>query len=658
LRTPLVLALLVASALPATSQVRTDPPGVVRSLPGIVIGGPSVKKVEPFPVSAETEKFLSSLGWKVEPDGGLSRIASDDSSRIDPVVIVAGGLTWRAGDLAYIGTPFPLEKEKTAAYLEGLANFNQVAGMDPAMAGVALAGWGLPPSHDGSQFLNPDGSATYEGLMLYQYFVAHPSAMKRMSSERLSQSVALFDSGWDYTFGKAAAAHTGHADVKRAWSLLDLPARPGETRLALKAYPDLGKSLAKYKAMLKFSIANAKNSEDPTVLARRRTDAQALATLNALEKQRYGRPLPRPEPPPDPTEPAASGIAKPDRPEPYVSLSAGLPTVLKVLDRINGRPLTAAQQESLIRSFPMGDLVWRTGVQNLWKQGLTGQGVKVAVIDQGVGSHPELNAAVKSREKFGDYPGQEMLGPHAMHVSGIIHQLAPDAEIRSYAVLPSRGRDPRFEDAVDGAIISAIHKAVADGNTIINMSLGGPSDPNEPMVKVIEEYAKKGVIFVISAGNNRDSGIASPSIAKGAVTVGSLDANGRMSIFSQSGEVYDARRVAYAIKDVFMAPGGNINSTVPGRSGTAAYGVMSGTSMAAPAVSGMTALLKQAASFSAVPDPVTAARNILDALRSGSTPMSLRTLPPDIPLDQDFVVVDPLAALKKLDSQQDSVARR
>lgn len=665
MRTPLILALLVASILPAAAQVGADPapPSAVRSLPGVTA---APKKVVPFPVDLETEKFLNSLGWRVENDGGMTRLEGAEQGRIAPAVIAKGGLTWSEGKLTYTATPFPLEKEKAGAYLEGLANFTAVAAMDPKAVGVALAGWGLPPSHDGKQILNPDGSATYEGLMLYQHFVSHTDALKRLSAERLSQAIAFFDSGWDYSFTKAAA-HSGYADIKRARALLNLPSRPGETPLALKAYPDLGKSLAKYKTMLELSLDKTKGSADPTVVAQRRMDAQALATLNALEKQRYGRPLPKAEPPPDPA--AASGLGlkppasmlglKPAAAEPYVSLSAGLPGLLKVIDRVNGTPLTPEQQESLIRSFPMGDLVWRTGVQDLWKRGLTGQGVKVAVIDQGVGSHPELDPVVKSREKFGDYPGQDMLGPHAMHVSGIIHQLAPDAEIRSYAVLPSGLRNPRFEDAAEGAIVSAIHKAVADGNMIVNMSLGGgPGGPNNPIAKTVEEYTRKGIIFVISAGNNRDDGIASPSIAAGAVTAGSLDANGRMSDFSQTGEVYDPRKTAYAVKDVFMAPGGNINSTMPGFKGSPAYGVMSGTSMAAPALSGMTALLKQAASFNPMPDPVTASRNIIGALRAGAKPMSLRSLPPEVPLDQDFIVVDPLAALKKLDAKAGSVAKR
>ena len=307
----------------------------------------------------------------------------------------------------------------------------------------------------------------------------------------------------------------------------------------------------------------------------------------------------------------------------------------------------------------MGDMVWRTGVWKLWKEGLTGKGVKVAVIDEGVGSHPELDAAVKSRQKFGDYPGKDMTGSHGMHVSGILHQMAPEAEIRSYAVLPG-GRDPRFENenADDGVIISAIRKAVADGNTIINMSLGGGfGGRDNPVAGVVEEYARQGIIFAISAGNNRDAGIATPSIAPGALTVGSLDADGRMSDFSQTGTVYDPKRTKYAVKSVFMAPGSNINSTVTDPKGAPGYGVMSGTSMSAPAVSGLIALFQQAVSFNPVPDPVTASRRIIDAMTSTSETMSLSSLP-TVPLDQDFLLIDPAAALRKLNASRDPAAKR
>ena len=149
MRTPLILALLIASVLPASAQVRAaEPPAAVRSLPGVA-SAPA--KVEPFPVSIEAEKFLASLGWKVESDGGLVRAEGAEKGRIAPIVIIRGGLRWLTGEIVYASTPFPLEKDKMGAFLEGLANFTAVAAMDPAMAGVALAGGGSPRPTTGSR---------------------------------------------------------------------------------------------------------------------------------------------------------------------------------------------------------------------------------------------------------------------------------------------------------------------------------------------------------------------------------------------------------------------------------------------------------------------------------------------------------------------------
>jgi len=646
MRPPLLLALFLA--LPFTLRAADDeavahPGPTVRTLSGVV----SEKKAERIIPSEETAKLLSSLGWKVEEDGALIRPEGPQKSRVGPPILEQGGFVWKKGDILYGGSLYPLEKNRAAAILAGLANFNEAASMDAKTVGESLAGWGIPPSHDGWQILNPDGSAAYPGLMLYQFFVRNPDALKNLSSERLSSALEFFDSGFTYAFTKSAA-HTGHVEVQRAWSLLARPPREGETSLHLKPYPDLGKSLDKYRKTLELAIAQEQGGSTGDTVAANGKKRQALETLNQLEKQRYGRTLATPPPPAD--APEKKGSEEPEK----TSLSAGLPVLLDALDRVNGTPLTPQQQESLIRSFPMGDLVYRVGVKDLWKRGLTGKGVKVAVIDGGVAPHPELDDVVKSKENFTQYSGAEMADKHGTHVSGIIHQLAPEAEIRSYAVMPSGNRDFKFEDAGVEDLADAIKKAVADGNHIINMSLHwGKADPSNPIAKLVEEYSQQGVIFVIAAGNERDKGVNAPSNAASAISVGSLDANGRMSDFSTTGAVYDAKKSLYAVKDVFMAHGGNILSTVPG-----GYDRDSGTSMASPATTGVAALLRQAAveaaAFTPLPDPVSTSQRVRDSLSAGKR-IPRNALPPSADIDQDFIIVDPMAALKKLESAQNSV---
>ena len=325
--------------------------------------------------------------------------------------------------------------------------------------------------------------------------------------------------------------------------------------------------------------------------------------------------------------------------EPYAPLASGLPGLLKVLDRVYGGPLTAEQQENLIKSFPMGDLVWRMGAQDLWRQGLTGKGVKVAVIDMGIAEHPELDGLVKGRSKFIADRGKAAVGFHGTHVAGIIHALAPDAELRGYTVFQNIDGNAALAEASGESLIDAIHRAVKDGNQLINMSMAGPHGPSDETARVVEMYASQGVVFLIAAGNARNSegGIGAPSSAPSAITVGALNSAGRMADFSSFGERFDSRKLVAVIKDVFLVPGTNIVSTLPaspftfGKKSEPEYGALSGTSMATPGLAGITALLVQEVQrMRVVPGPLETAQSLKSALALGSTPMALDKLPPNL----------------------------
>lgn len=611
-----------------------QPPEKTSRVP--VLPKTAAEKAATVNVDAAFAGRLSALGWKAGQDGSLS---GPDGARVPIAVLRNASFLWRDGVIVYDTTFQPVAEDKLGPILRGLSIFSEAAAMDPQAVGRALAAWGIPPAYDGNPILNPDGSATYYGLMLYQYYVKSPDMLKRLSQERLSQALARFKDAYNQAF-QQQAPDIAADELALVWDrILGAPRRAGEQALALRPYPDLGATLAKYRAEIQADAASPGIAADPT---RQAGDRNALAVLNTLKTQRYAAH--------ESIVPAPDSAAPAGKPVP---LSSGMPGLLKTLDRINGRPLTPDQQKALIESFPMGELVWRMGVQNLWRQGLTGQGVKVAVIDQGVAPHPELDGAIASRQNFTADRGAALAGDHGTHVSGIIHQLAPDAKINSYIVFPADGAgNPKLVQDNDPGIMAAIRKAVADGNKIISMSLAGSGPPSDAMAREVNEYARQGVIFVVAAGNDRGTqSVESPSDAPGALSVGSLNVDGRMSDYTSYGLDFDTRKLKYVVKDVFMTPGQNIRSTLPG----GGYGTMSGTSMATPALSGVVALLQQASSFNPAPDPVTASQRIVDALRSSSAPMNLSTLPPDVSLAQNFLVVDPVAALNALRAQQNSV---
>lgn len=195
---------------------------------------------------------------------------------------------------------------------------------------------------------------------------------------------------------------------------------------------------------------------------------------------------------------------------------------------------------------------------------------------------------------------------HGTHVAGIIASQktgqAPFAKIMFLRAVPSEG-DERDKD-----IGNAIRYAVDNGANIINMSAGKYFSPNPDFVVDAIKYAEeKGVLFVISAGNEGEDVSKLISYPEKF-----LDENGGKKYFSNmivvgasswmkkwsSEKDPENKNVKFdlaapfsnysgEVVDVF-APGVAINSTIPGGK----YKKLDGTSMASPEVAGIAAVLK------------------------------------------------------------------
>ncbi len=133
------------------------------------------------------------------------------------------------------------------------------------------------------------------------------------------------------------------------------------------------------------------------------------------------------------------------------------------------------------------------------------------------------------------------------------------------------------------ALVSGILYALRRGADIINMSLGyAPGHERISPVEEACEYAySRGVLLVSSSGNIDGSpgyggGIGQPASYRSVIAVGATDSEDRKAVFSNYGEELE-----------ISAPGVDIYSTLPG--GT--YGEKSGTSMAAPFVSGIASMV-------------------------------------------------------------------
>ena len=163
---------------------------------------------------------------------------------------------------------------------------------------------------------------------------------------------------------------------------------------------------------------------------------------------------------------------------------------------------------------------------------LTGQGIKIAVIDTGIDyDHPDLKKNYKGGYDVIDDDQDPMettskQGPptlHGTHVAGIIAAngkikgVAPDAEIYAYRALGPGGKGTTEQ------VIEAIEKAVEDGVDIINLSLGNTvNGPDWPTSLALDKAVEKGIVAVTSNGNSGPNmwTVGSPGTSMNAISVG------------------------------------------------------------------------------------------------------------------------------------------
>jgi subtilisin family serine protease len=278
------------------------------------------------------------------------------------------------------------------------------------------------------------------------------------------------------------------------------------------------------------------------------------------------------------------------------------------------------------------------GAVAAWAAGKKGAGKTVAVVDSGVDvSHPFFAVKVIWEGCFaqsagsyaspcpngpmepgdGDEPDSAAPCPvsssaqcaHGTHVAGIavggsgtssISGVAPDASLVAVNVF-SYSDSLRKIAANEGDIINALqwlknNKGTFTGLSAVNLSVGDgllytSACDNDPLAPIIGQLADVGIATVIASGNEgRANGVSSPGCISRAITVGAIDDTTLQTTnFSNDGPQVDV-----------MAPGQSICSSVPAGSvnisncavpigGT--FQVLSGTSMATPAVAGAIAVL-------------------------------------------------------------------
>ena len=212
----------------------------------------------------------------------------------------------------------------------------------------------------------------------------------------------------------------------------------------------------------------------------------------------------------------------------------------------------------------------------------------VAVLDTGVApDHPDISPQVTANQNFSGAPTTGDFFGHGTHVAGIIAALMDNAlGVAGLAPVVKIANVKVLNDSGSGqwsGIIAGILWAADNGCHVINMSLGGSSGA-QAVEDAINYAWGKGVVVIAAAGNNGSSSPSYPAFYASCIAVAATDQNDAKASFSNFGDWVDC-----------AAPGVDILATVPtgpcqlcDQSG---YRNLSGTSMAAPHVAGLAALL-------------------------------------------------------------------
>jgi subtilisin family serine protease len=237
-----------------------------------------------------------------------------------------------------------------------------------------------------------------------------------------------------------------------------------------------------------------------------------------------------------------------------------------------------------------------------WNRSTGSASIVVAVLDTGITlNHPDLAANLWTNPVDGSH-GWNFVGGnnnpaddygHGTHVAGIIGAAGNNgvgvAGVNwSVRLMPLKICNAQASCSLDMEI-SALEYAVAHGAKVANASFGGAYGGYQPEKEAIQAAGNAGLLYVAAAGNNASNNDTTPFYPasyplENIISVAATTSSDTLASFSD----YGANSVQIG------APGQSILSTLPTSdplSSSTGYGELSGTSMAAPFVTGAAALL-------------------------------------------------------------------
>lgn len=299
---------------------------------------------------------------------------------------------------------------------------------------------------------------------------------------------------------------------------------------------------------------------------------------------------------------------------------ASYPEIEKILPNETKKVIEPKQSSEPLVKTNSSSVEWnieRVGAPNLWDEGIDGSGVVVANIDTGVDwKHPSLQTKYRGfntsnpmnpvhtfnwYDAVNDSAVPEDVNGHGTHTMGIMvgsepnhtNQIgvAPGAKWIAVKAIDDNGIATNVDLLKAGEWILAPKDT--EGNPhpemapdVVNNSWGGGSELDEWYRQIVQAWRAADIFPVFAAGNGYSSpgSVSNPANYPESFAVGALDSENQIASFSLRGpSPYNE------IKPDVSAPGVEIRSSLP----TGRYGSLDGTSMAAPHIGGIVALVKQ-----------------------------------------------------------------
>ncbi|XP_011879959.1 PREDICTED: membrane-bound transcription factor site-1 protease [Vollenhovia emeryi] len=258
-----------------------------------------------------------------------------------------------------------------------------------------------------------------------------------------------------------------------------------------------------------------------------------------------------------------------------------------------GQSTNRHTSRKLLRAIPK-QITYMLEADVLWRMGITGKDIKVAIFDTGLAaSHPHFKNIKERINWTNENTREDGLG-HGTFVAGVIASssrdcfgFAPDADLYIFRVFTNAqvSYTSWFLDAFNHAIFRKV--------TVLNLSIGGPDFMDQPFVDKVWEVTANGIIMVSAIGNDGPlyGTLNNPADQMDVIAVGGINWDDQIARFSSRGMTTWELPYGYGrIKPDLVIYGSGVRGSAL-QSGCRS---LSGTSVSSPVVAGAVALLASA----------------------------------------------------------------